>query len=67
MSFQGCCLICMMASSPHQHPRNYAASRGFFLASPLACTKSFACLVLWVVGLFTSLRETLREVNKPSM
>ena len=32
----------------------YPANRGFFLASRLACTKSFTSLVFHVVGLFTS-------------
>ena len=36
----------------------YPASRGFFLASLLACTKLFALLVFREVGLFTSPRET---------
>ena len=36
----------------------------FFLASPLVCTLSFACLVLHVAGLFTSPRDG--DVNKPA-
>ena len=39
----------------------YPASRGFFLASLLACTKSFPSLVFRIVSLFTSPRETSRQ------
>ena len=39
----------------------YLADRGFFLVSLLACTKSFAPLVIRVLVLFAS----LKEVNKP--
>ena len=44
----------------------YPASRGFFLASLLVCTKFFASVVFGVVGLFynTSLGEV--HVNKPT-
>ena len=38
--------------------RQYPASRGFFLASLLACTKSFASLVFRAVGLLTCQKET---------
>ena len=41
----------------------YPASRGFFLASLLACTKSFASLVFWVVGFITSNKPTSRNTG----
>ena len=49
------------AREANENSCTWLASRGFFLASLLACTKSFASLVFRVVGLFT---RNARDVNE---